>query len=140
MATCVLPVHVRCVLYVRGHSQSNCRYFPYISSNFQLRAAFCLSSMLIHYIAIFLLVTFATFRKPSKAAHYRCLHSSKLFVKLLVKFTSFDPTSTTSFKISVKLNQHLRTTNKLQVFLQQLQMYSAVDAATHFCHGPKFWI
>ena len=43
----------------------------------------------------------ATFRKPSKAAHYRCLHSSKVFVKLLVQSTFFDLTKSAFFLFSI---------------------------------------
>ena len=47
----------------------------------------------------------ATFRKPSKATHYRCLHSSKVFVKLLVQSTFFDLTKSAFFFI---LNSGMR--------------------------------
>ena len=67
----------------------------------------------------------------------RCLRSSKDFVKLLFQFTTFNHTSATSFKIRVRLNQYLRTTNKLQDFLQQLKMYSAVDVTTRYYAEPR---
>ena len=93
-------------------------------------------SLYYNYVSPFQLLL-AFFREPSKAAPYRCLRSSKDFVKLLVQFTTFNHTSATSFKIRVRLNQYLRTTNKLQDFLQQLKMYSAVDVTTRYYAEPQ---